>query len=321
MQKLESPRVHLANSGYADSLIESIDGASENVMLETMALDHLGKMDTVLDATMAARKRGVTVLIMYDTFSHFEMTTSPKKARQHRTLRDRLAELDDAGVDLYELGKIGRNPFAERSHAKVAIADEKVYLGGGINLTGESFETNDYMIEFDNKSMADALRISLPTKALGRSGDEVLYSDATNELLLDAGQPGASLIYQRTCQLARTADKAYYVSKLAPDGELLTILDGKTEYWYNPLSSARGFDKLAILIDRLKSNTPNNYRGDRMLHAKACVFEMPDGHKEAITGSHNFNSRGVAFGTQELALHTKDQDLCDQLVDFAKGLS
>jgi cardiolipin synthase len=46
------------------------------------------------------------------------------------------------------------------------------------------------------------------------------------------------------------------------------------------------------------------------------LFEMPDGQKIALTGSHNFSYTGVNFGTREVALETSDPDIYRQLEDF-----
>jgi phosphatidylserine/phosphatidylglycerophosphate/cardiolipin synthase-like enzyme len=316
-----SPRLHTADGGYHTQLLTSIDEAEDRILLETMVLDQEGDMDEIMNACLHARKRGVGVLMVYDIFSHMGIIGKQGVGTLHR-FQERLRQLEEEGAIIHRVGSRQINPFAGRHHAKAALIDDHTYIGGGVNLTGDSFETRDFMLRYDNELLTQALYDTLPQAALERSHDQVLFADDTTEILLDAGNKKQSLIYDRTCDLAEQAVKAYYVSKLAPDGRLLNILKDKdTQYWYNSIQSANNFDKLAIFIDQSKVRINNNYQDTAVLHAKFCVFQLEDGTYEAITGSHNFNSRGVAFGTQELAIHTKDQALCAQLIEFANNLS
>ncbi len=312
--------LHHANDGYSDQLLASINQAEERILLETMALDHLGNMDKVLDACIHARKRGAEVLMVYDLFSHGSILTK-EGPRTLSEFHNRIQQLEEEGVIIQRVGAREINPFAGRHHAKAVVVDDHAYIGGGINLSGDSFETNDFMLRFDDKELVNALYDSLPLAASDRPDDTVLFANDTTEVLLDGGAKKQSLIYERVCNLAEQAEEIFYVSKLAPDKDLLKILKEKnTHYWFNSVKSAAYFDKLAIAIDQTKAGIDNQYQDDAVLHAKFCVFKMPDGQFEAVTGSHNFNSRGVAFGTQEIALHTKDQALCQQLIDYTCSL-
>lgn len=321
IQTRSRPKLYTAEGDYHTELLSSIDAAGDRILLETMMLDQAGGMEEVMDACLRARKRGVGALMIYDIYSHIGIMGKQGMA-SFRAFQSRIAELEREGMIIHKVGAKQINPFAGRHHAKAAIIDNHAYIGGGVNLSGDSFDTHDYMVRYDDPLLTQALYDALPAGALDRSEDQVLFKDDTTEVLLDAGNKHDSLIYDRTCELAEQATKVWYVSKLAPDGKLQTILSTKdTQYWYNSFKSATSFDKLAIFIDQTKAKVINNYSGDEMLHAKFCVFDMPDGTREAITGSHNFNSRGVAFGTQELAIHTKDQALCEQLIEFAHNLS
>ena len=309
-----------AKQEYSQQLIQSIDQATDRVLLETMVFDDSGEMASILDAVARARKRGVNVLIIYDKYANLVQAIE-KTPQQINKFQSRMSNLALEGAEIIRVGKSRINPFAGRHHAKAVIVDNTSYIGGGINLDGGSFHTQDYMIEFNNIRMSDKLYSTLPEKAVSRDSDDILYSDDTTEILLDAGKPGESLIYDTTCQLAYQASTIHYISKLAPDGDLADILRNKdTYYWHNTISSARSFDKLAIALDQRKFRTANNYTGDAMLHAKAILFEMPDGSHHTITGSHNFNSRGVKFGTQELAIHSASEKIYQAILSFATDL-
>ncbi len=238
--------------------------------------------------------------------------------------RRTLNTLRDHEVKLYEVGKRELNPFAGRNHAKVVITDDTVLIGGGINLSHVSFETKDFMFRYDDKVLADSLYDQLPEAALSRPQDAIIHISDQFNVLLDGGNKDKSLIYDETCALAEQAAKVWYVSKLFPDGRLLDILQTKdTQYWFNTVGSAANFDKIAIAIDRFRngSTVANRYRGRDVLHAKFCVFEDEEGNRSAMSGSHNFNSRGIKFGTQELAVLSFDPEVCQELIDFAIALS
>lgn len=305
---------------YGQQLTAGIDQAEERILLEAMTVDAEPKAAELLDACGEARKRGAAVILIYDRFSY------PQARLKHgaaglRRLKQSLADLESAGAAVVEVGQRQLNPFAGRHHAKAAIIDDAVYVGGGVNLSSDSFRWHDYMWRFDDQPLADALYHQLPLVATSRQRDQTLYRDTGYEVLIDAGQPGQSLIYDRTCQLAEAAKSAYYVSKLMPDKQLLQALRSiDSRYWYNRIDTASGFDKLALAIDGVKHRLDNNYQGSELIHAKFCVFVMPDGSKQAISGSHNFNWRGVEFGTQEIALHITDQEMCDLLIEFAEQL-
>jgi hypothetical protein len=48
------------------------------------------------------------------------------------------------------------------------------------------------------------------------------------------------------------------------------------------------------------------------------LFELGSGKKVALSGSHNFSYRGVQFGTQEIALESRDEVLWEQLHNFVQ---
>lgn len=317
---MEKPRLYVANQDYHRALLASIDSAKERILLETMDLDTVGLLAPLLDACVRANQRGVKVTIIYDIRSYTNVVREYGRPGL-RELQQWESDTRGTGITIHSIGARGLNPFAGRHHAKAALIDDVVYIGGGVNLTSSSFTTHDFMIRYSDNVLAQAAYDALPKAALNRQRDQIVYADSTTELFLDAGKKGQSLIYDRTCELAGQATRAWYVSMLAPDGRLGELLrQRETQYWYNPLSRALTFENLAIFIDQLKAKVTNAYRGETFLHAKFCVFLLPDGTYEAITGSHNFNSRGVTFGTQELAVHTKDQALCKQLIAFAESL-
>ncbi|MDN5835593.1 MAG: phospholipase D family protein, partial [bacterium] len=176
---------------YPEALISSIDQATDRILLETMVLDDSGEMANILDAVARARQRGVSVLIIYDKYTDIGEAID-KTPQQSDRFQARLGQLATDGTDIRRVGKSRLNPFAGRHHAKAVVVDNTSYIGGGVNLTGGSFNTNDYMLQFNNQKISNCLYNKLPGKAEARDRDEVLYSDDTTEILLDAGRPGES---------------------------------------------------------------------------------------------------------------------------------
>jgi cardiolipin synthase len=60
------------------------------------------------------------------------------------------------------------------------------------------------------------------------------------------------------------------------------------------------------------------YTKEAYLHAKFIIFEMTDGRKIALTGSHNFVNGGVLLGTREIALQTENPQVIAELEGFLK---
>lgn len=310
-----------AHEDYASRVANFIDTAQDRVLLQTMNFDSVGDMAKIVSAAVKARRRDVDVRVVFDRYSY------PSVGGQYglqglNKFKETLRALRAENVGLHVVGKKEVNPFAGRNHVKAVVSDDVVLMGGGINLTNVSFRTRDFMFRYDDPELADELFAQLPGAAAERPEDRIVHVSDDYKVLLDGGIKGESLIYDETCAMAEAAQKVWYVSKLAPDGRLLDILKTKqTEYWYNSFDSAANFDKLAIAIDTLKGKVANNYKGGDVLHAKFCVFENEEGDRSAVSGSHNFNSRGIKFGTQELAVVSFDPDVCQDLIDFAEALS
>ena len=51
------------------------------------------------------------------------------------------------------------------------------------------------------------------------------------------------------------------------------------------------------------------------------IFNMPDGRRIALTGSHNFSNAGVVLGTREIALQTENSEVIEQLENFLKDIT
>ena len=133
---------------------------------------------------------------------------------------------------------------------------------------------------------------------------------------------GQSQILDTAQSILRGGTRAWYVSKMLLHPALAASLQAVPDvqaYFMGPHRGGK-LNRLASWYDSHSVQLTNSHTGNGRIHAKFCVVEYPDGQRAALTGSHNFNARGVRWGTSELALLTTEQSVCDMLVDFAEQL-
>lgn len=147
-------------------------------------------------------------------------------------------------------------------------------------------------------------------------------SDETTSLYFDKGQAHSSAISDEVQRVILGANRIVFVSKMLPDGHLLDVLMGHSSntYYYNSWRQygLDFFSRLAALLDR-KVRLPNAYHNmTQYLHAKYMIVERDRGREVAISGSHNFNSRGVRYGTEEIALVSTEKNIIEQLRSYTQ---
>lgn len=307
-------------SEYPQVLSRHIKNAKKSIVLAALVLRTGTAMAQILDAAMAAARRGVRVDIIADPYSLHTASRPERvpiaifKEECRRTL-EFCSNIQLLGGSVHWTKPLGVIPYKGRFHAKAAIIDDHVFSFGGINLDDSSFDAIDYMLYTQNTRIAAVL-----TEVLLRSGrlhDFTQKLDTKNTLLFDAGIPGESIIYSHACHLAEQARSVQYLSFMCPTGRLAKILKQKEAdcYFMPPWHLGTILADVAQQWDSWMTHVPNLYKGTQRVHAKCMLFDMPDGTKIALTGSHNFSWRGVAFGTQELALQSADPNLWQQLQD------
>lgn len=305
---------------YQEELLRLIKGSEFRVLLETMVVDSYGAMEGILEACIAASARGVEVTIVYDRYSAFSAVTE-RGIGGVRRLKAALNRLKSNGIKLRKVGKISMNPFAGRNHIKAVIVDDDVFIGGGVNLTGGSFDMHDYMLRFHDTRLADTLFERLPVIAEERSPDSEVEIDDESKLIVDGGTRNSSLILKQAKAMVGRATSIYYVSKLPPGQGLQDLMKGRTKLWFNGIRIASGFDKLAVLMGYPWLRFKSEYGGRKPIHSKFIVTKTKDGQLEALAGSHNFSPLGVLFGTQEAAIYTKNEHICKDLLRFIDTLT
>lgn len=307
---------------YFKKLAQAIPQAKKRVVIAAMVILAGDKMDVILEELKKAAQRGVSVRVLLDNFTRFEgvVRTGDRGQRLRRTLPV-LKELSSLGARVYYFGRVGLIPFKGRCHIKTAIVDNDVFAFGGINFVDEMFHNTDYMIHLQDREYADCLeelikRVGTMDPPLANGAVEI---SAHNTILFDGGKRHDSIIYDKACELTAQATRVHFVSRMVPSSKLAHLLhETDSTLYYNRPEQLMAPDSWGQAFDQQKYRLTNSYTGKDFLHAKFMLFEMPGGRKALLTGTNNFSYRGVAFGTQELALYSTDKTLWNLLHTFLK---
>lgn len=313
---------------YPALICQLIHKAKKRVTLMAMAIQWGPEMDAVYSALFAANKRGVKVRLILDPYSlhpagyDFQLYKMSMRIRAHKTQMN-IDALVAAGAEVSFTSPVSLNPFKGRCHLKAAIIDDVAFSFGGVNFRDEAFSAHDYMLRTNDARMVEYLE-SLATQVARRelADDSQWEWHDTETVVVDGGEPGRSAIYQKACDIVRHARKVTYVSQMCPSGELAKLLQ-QTDYkaYFNRPTKAPFPVNISVWIDQKRSGIKNSYKGNKYIHAKLIIADMPDGSTAVLTGSHNFSWRGVAYGTQEIALCSNDAALAKELQNFVQTLS
>jgi cardiolipin synthase len=136
--------------------------------------------------------------------------------------------------------------------------------------------------------------------------------------LIDGGLFGDSIIYRRACSLAKKSKRVILVSQYCPTGRLARYIKNaeSSELYFNHWRKAKWLNRLIIRLGMFFSQLTTGYHRRPYLHAKFIIFELKNGKKVAISGSHNFLNGGVLLGTREIAIETTDKAIIKQLEKF-----
>ena len=317
----------------------------ERVLIATMDFSpedqHIAQL---LSALLLASKRGARVVCIVDAISllisdhglpvfsvsRHKLRTAPGSlAARHRALE----ELRAAGAECHIINVSKRRVGLiqqGRSHIKCAVIGNDLFVGG-CNLTRP--EQIDVMIHRNDQPAADILagwlrRIADTEQTRDALGDVDVAAqlDDQTSLLLDAGVPKQSLIYEEALALIDTAERSVYITcQYFPGGETARHLAAAqargvavTINFSHP--SAHGHAATLHQLHQLRQRArklPSTFFAGRLnrnlpkLHAKVLISE-----KAALVGSHNYVVQGVNFGTAEIALKSTDPAFGSQLRSF-----
>jgi cardiolipin synthase A/B len=310
---------------YVADATRHIAQAKRHVYFMCLIVEDDVATDGFIDALKSAARRGIKVDVAADAFTYGDIGGNflPLfyRTKRNRASNRMACELKEAGVRFTWLGMSHWLPLRGRTHIKFCVVDDMVYSFGGVNLYEKGVENVDYM--FKVRDAALARRLAKVYKALrasslaNRGGHSFVVRFGPSRVLVDAGKRNDSIIYERACSLAERAKHITLISQYCPDGRLGRLIK-KTphEMYFNPPSNASGFNKALIWTGMRLSGLRSLYSRKQYLHAKCMVFDLGEGRKVALTGSHNFVWGGVRFGTREIALQTRDPAVIAQIERF-----
>lgn len=310
---------------YIKDIIKQVESAKNHISIICMVLVDEAPINKLVDALCEAAKRGTTVEVAADIFTFGAMggflIPAHDRSKQFHNLKSMRKRLIASGAKFNWLGKTHATIFTGRTHIKWCLVDDIVYSFGGINLYKSGIENNDYMFKTNNHKLAikliDEQRLLTVADQDEHSYRSYSFDCNIGTVLIDGGIPGDSIIYRQACRLADQAKKIVLVSQYCPSGRLnRSLKKASAKLYFNHFTHASGANKILIFFSMLLSGNKTLYKKSEYLHAKFMIFEMTDGHKIALTGSHNFSSAGVMGGTREVALQTEDESIIEQLENF-----
>lgn len=320
-------------------------GRGDRLIVVTMSFDPVEPVVKELLAAMAAAAgRGAQVSFIMDAYPYlihggiqpgplFWHAKLPRRLRgPFRLVAEAVDRLLAAGVEVTVLNMPERAytmPIAGRSHIKYAVYGDRVYIGG-CNLDWTT--KVDVMAAWDDADAAQWLRelagrlAATGNAARAVGGEDLSYRvSRTDSLLLDAGVPGRSLIFDEALELIdRATEQVFIACQYFPNdvtGEHLLRASQrgvKVEIIYNH-HSRQSFPHNFLhqyVVARERRRLPASFfvqalgRRQPLLHAKLIASEQG-----AIMGSHNFVSAGVRLGTAEIALLTTDPAMGQRVID------
>jgi cardiolipin synthase len=320
-----TPATLLAGPEYVANATAAIRQARHRVRLTTLTIADERETGALIEALGAAARRGVDVDVAADAFTYIDGagTFLPKGylSQRRRSSNDLAHALRSAGVRFTWLGRDTGLPWRGRTHTKFCVVDNVIYSFGGVNLDDQGVTNIDYMLKVADERLADDLTqvydriLTANSHERGHRSKALKYGK--DQVLVDGGIPGDSIIYRRALKYARKATRVLLVSQYCPTGELGREITTKPhELWFNPPRNAAPFNRILIAVSMLVTGHRTRYRKAQYLHAKCIVFYLPHGKRVAITGSHNFVKGGVTLGTREIALQTQNPLVIDQIEDF-----
>jgi phosphatidylserine/phosphatidylglycerophosphate/cardiolipin synthase-like enzyme len=322
---------------YLKTLADTVDHVTrdESVYITAMAFNPREPLVALLMRSLCqAAKRGAHVVLLIDAINFLQYPNGIPGplfyAPSAHAFRGIFADIQSALDTLKEVGgtyyitnmpkRRFTIPVTGRSHIKAAAVGNQVFVGG-CNL--EEPKQLDVMVSWHDAMAAATIHNWLASMAASENTRQAFNDvdtktplDSTTSLILDAGVPGQSLIYDTALELIDTAHEWLYITcqffpggpvarhlaAAAARGVRVTVdyshphvhgIQAPIHHFYELYEHSQGIPP-QLFTSRLGKHTPK-------LHAKILVSE-----KEAMVGSHNYVPQGVQFGTAELALHSTD---------------
>lgn len=338
-----------SRADYFRQLIQDIHHAQKGERVAVIAMAFNPAEPLVLEiaeALASAAVRGVRVNLIVDAYNFLIDTKMmpgplwhrkqiPEKLREpFRSQLAALQRIDIAGGTVTITNTPSRRlslPQGGRSHIKGAVINDKLYVGG-CNLTDASHI--DIMTCWHDVPTADWLYAWLQrivaTEQVRTALEDVdaeLDIDAHTRLLIDAGVPKQSLIYDEALALIDAAKEWLFITcQFFPGGKTAKHLLAaekrgvQVEILYShPRVHGTQAPLHHLHILRERSRLPARFFHGQLtkespkLHAKVLATDQG-----ALVGSHNYVSQGVNLGTAEIALLCRQPAFAVEAVRFMK---
>lgn len=310
---------------YAQALIEDVENAKHRIILFSHIIGYDASTKKLIAALCKAAERGVHVEVAGDIFTYGILggwrSVLLKPDKRIHALRAMSKRFKDSGIKFDWIGQLGPILFAGRMHLKWCVVDDMVYSFGGINLYEDGLSHADYMLGIRDAELGDHIikehEKIVRDSRMGKVHRSYQFESLHGTVLVDGGKIGDSIIYKRACELAREAKDITFVSQYCPTGKLGKIMQVKgAKLYFSPWMLAHGVNRFLIRVSMASTGYQTLYKRKKYIHAKCIIYKMPDGHKVALTGTHNYVRAGVALGTREIVLETADTHIIDQLEGF-----
>lgn len=275
-------------------------------------------------------------LLVQDGMFNYLPLLSPKKAeRRKKRIGKRIAyftALREKGVKLTFTNPPSFPaklfPVMGRNHIKIAIVDDVAWIGG-INFHDENFKSIDSMVKLTDPTLvAEIVRLYLDIENRKILSDQKIHITDQTSLLIDGGKRGKSVILTEAIKLINNAQSSVRViTPIIPDTKLARALfsadkAGKKVEVISPhVKTLGGVYKPLVLVNSIifslhPNRVPIHFK-NRPIHAKILLVD----EKHVLLGSHNLTTRGVAIGTQELAVVSSDPYFANQASLFLDHIS
>lgn len=323
--------------GYVEALTRLAHQTErgDRLALSTMSLEPSEQpVDQLLPALAESARRGTDVTLLVDSYALLVDSGSrdlgplliPYTSRTFAQRLNALDSLQEAGVTVAltnEPPHYLSNPFAGRSHIKGAVINDSVFLGGP-NL--HDVDRIDASMQITNPDLADFLYDILGRIAKSGQTKQTItdgrrpFADGSS-LLFDAGYKNQSHIQgtaRRLIASVNEADQLLLATQFVPRGALVKDLAAAHERGadisliFTPPSGKNAVMSASerFAFHALKRALPSALMDELILptnkpvHAKCIVTP-----RQVLIGSHNFDPRGIKFGTAEIAYLRQSTDL------------
>ncbi|MBA3724538.1 MAG: hypothetical protein H0W89_06685 [Candidatus Levybacteria bacterium] len=333
--------------------------------LEVMQFERCDNTQPIFDAIQEVHERGDRdvrfhydriardhIRVKSDDGGHDQAWAALGRTLYHRgnrqALREAYADREALLQQLIEQGITNegeKHRFLSHNHVKIALANEAAWFGT-MNMRELDFDMSNFMIKLTDPRWVGVIQdvfeqTEKPHDKSEKKADKV-YADndeglpSTTEFLLDAGERGQSIIYERANQMAASlqeGDEFILIGQWPPIkrmyGHIIETLDEKTmsagahgTYLMSPAEKLHPHRRASLFlqkqVEKKHANNPNVALENlaRETHLKILLIKHADGSREMIAGSHNLTKSTVRHGTRELSMWTKDATVIDQVEDY-----